>query len=292
MNLQTFRLTLVVTMAVLALAVSVSYGQNDYGIVPLTARDAGTGVGTVTFGVHINGTYCKDDTLSGGFVEEELPPKPPTGVFDFRFTEFRSSSSCMGVGQRISLQEVVKLDTFKIEFQPSDAGYPFTFSWGAASAWIATDWVTLRIQDAFGGLVHNVDMKVDTQLVVTNTAVTVLNIIGTSNAAGTLDVDRDGDLTPQRFDLQQNYPNPFNPSTTIKFAVEKTAFADVAVYNVIGQKVKTLAAEVLTPGFYTTTWNGTDDNGQSVTTGVYFVRMVATGNNAEFSALRKLLLLK
>ncbi len=239
-----------------------------------------------------NSVKRKSKTLSGGFIEEELPPKPPTGVFDFRFTEFRSSSSCMGVGQRFSLQEVAKLDTFKIEFQPSDGGYPFTFSWGSASAWIATDWVTLRIQDAFGGFLHNVDMKADTQLVVTNSAVTVLNIIGTSNAAGTLEVDRDGDLTPQRFDLQQNYPNPFNPSTTIKFAVEKTAFADVAVYNVIGQKVKTLAAEVLTPGFYTTTWNGTDDNGQSVTTGVYFVRMAATGDNADFTALRKLLLLK
>lgn len=289
MNLKTFRLALVVTMAVLAL--SVSYAQNDYGIVPLTARDAGTGVGTVTFGVHLNGTYCNDGTLSGGFVEEELPPKPPTGVFDIRFTEFRSGSTCLGVGQRVSLQEPEKVDTFKIEFQPSDGGYPFTLSWGSASAWIATDWNNLIIQDAFGGFLVNVDMKTDTSVVITNTAITTLNIIGTSNPLP-LEVDRDGNLTPQRFDLQQNYPNPFNPSTTIKFAVEKTAFADVAVYNVIGQKVKTLAAEVLTPGFYTTTWNGTDDNGQSVTTGVYFVRMSAIGDNAEFTALRKLLLLK
>ncbi len=291
MNLH--RLTFVVAVALLALAVSSSFAQNDYGIVPITARDNGTGIATDTFGVHINATYCNDGALSpGGYTEEELPPKPPTGVFDFRFTEHRSSSSCIGVGQRLHLQEPQKLDTFKIEFQPSDGGYPFTFSWGTWAAWIASDWDSLKLQDAFGGFLVNINMKVDTSVVVANSAITTLNIIGRSRAAGTLDVDREGDLVPQRFELEQNYPNPFNPSTTIRFAVEKTAFTDVAVYNVIGQKVKTLAAETMTPGFYTTTWNGTDDNGQSVTTGVYFVRMVATGDNAEFNSLRKLLLLK
>jgi hypothetical protein len=293
MNLQTFRLTLVVAVAVLAIAVSNSFAQNDYGIVPITARDNGTGVGTDTFGVHINATYCNDGALSpGGYFEEELPPKPPTGVFDFRFTDHVPSGPCLGTGQRLHLQQAAKLDTFKVEFQPSDGGYPFTFSWGAAAAWISTDWNSLIIQDAFGGFLYNVNMKVDTSLLVTNSAVTTLNIIGTSNTAGTLNIDREGDLVPEQFDLQQNYPNPFNPSTTIRFAVEKTAFTDVAVYNVIGQRVKTLAAETMTPGFYTTIWNGTDDNGQGVTTGVYFVRMVATGDNAEFSGLRKLLLLK
>lgn len=291
MTLQTLRLTLVVAAAMLVLAVAPASAQNDWGVVQLTARDNGTGSGSVTIGVHLNGTYCNDGTLTGGWLEEELPPKPPTGVFDFRVTEHRSGSSCLGVGQRVQLQEPGKLDTFKIEFQASDAGYPFTFSWGSSAAWVASDWASLILQDAFGGFLVNVNMKTDTQAVVSNGAITTLNVIGQSNALP-LNVDRDGDLLPRRFDLEQNYPNPFNPSTTIRFAIEKTAFADVAVYNVIGQKVKTLAAETLTPGFYTTTWNGTDDNGQSVTTGVYFVRMVATGENAEFNALRKLLLLK
>jgi len=294
MNLH--RLTFVVAVALLALAVSSSFAQNDYGIVPITARDNGTGIATDTFGVHLNATYCKDVALvPGGFTEEELPPKPPTGVFDFRFTDHVSTGPCLGTGQRLHLQQAAKLDTFKIEFQPSDGGYPFTFSWGTWAAWIASDWDSLKIEDPFGAgppFGFRVNMKVDTQLIVTNSAFTSAIIIGRSRAAGTLDVDREGDLVPQQFELEQNYPNPFNPSTTIRFAVEKTAFTDVAVYNVIGQKVKTLAAETMTPGFYTTTWNGTDDNGQGVTTGVYFVRMVATGDNAEFSSLRKLLLLK
>jgi hypothetical protein len=292
MNLRTLRPALVVAIAILALAVTDSFAQNQYGIVPITARDNGTGIATDTFGVHASATYCNDGTLSpGGFTEEELPPKPPTGVFDFRFTDHRSTGACLGTGQRTHFQEAGKLDTFKVEFQPGDGGYPFTFSWGTWADWIASDWSSLIIQDAFGGFLVNVNMKVDTQVVVTNAAITTLNIIGQSNALP-LSVEREGDMVPQRFALEQNYPNPFNPSTTVRFAIEKTAFTEVAVYNVIGQKVKTLAAEVLAPGFYTTTWNSTDDNGQQVTTGVYFLRMVATGENAEFSDLRKLLLLK
>lgn len=287
MNLQTLRLPLVIAILAIGLTASVAVAQIDFYAVPITASDAGAGVGTDTFGVHINATYCIDGALgAGGFNEEELPPKPPTGVFDLRFTEHRVGSSCKGVGQRVDFQEGAKLDTFKLELQASDGGYPFTLTWPSG---LGTDWATLVIQDAFGGFFVNVDMTTNTTVVVTNSAITVLNIIGTSNV---LAVERDGDLIPQRFALQQNYPNPFNPSTTIKFSIEKTAFTDVAVYNVIGQKVKTLAAEVLNPGFYTTTWNGTDDNNQAVTTGVYYVRMVANADNAQFSDLRKLLLMK
>jgi hypothetical protein len=293
MKLQILRLPLIIAVLALGFTASNAIAQIDFRVAAITAHDAGTGVGTDTFGVHINATYCIDGVLSpGGFTEEELPPKPPAGVFDLRFTDHRSSSGCTGPaarggGQRVDLQEDAgKLDTFKIEFQPGDGGYPFTFSWSSA---LGDDWDNLVIQDAFGGFFVNVNMLTDSSVTVTNGAITSLNIIG---AAKVLAVEREGNLVPQRFALEQNYPNPFNPSTTIKFSIEKTAFTDVAVYNVIGQKVKTLAAEVLNPGFYTTTWNGTDDNGQSVTTGVYFVRMVANGDNAQFSDLRKLLLMK
>jgi hypothetical protein len=294
MNLKIVRLTFVIGGILMALAASGSFAQNNYGIVPVAARDAGTGAAVCTLGVHASATYCLDGALTpGDFTEEELPPKPPTGVFDLRFTETRTGTTCIGVGTRVHIQEVAKLDTFKLEIQASDAGYPVTISWGSYMPWIATDWANLVMKDGFGGLLGvNVDMKVDTSVTLTNNLLNVVFIYGTSNAGGTLDVDKEGDLIPQKFELQQNYPNPFNPSTTVKFAIEKTAFADVAVYNVIGQKVKTLAAEVLNPGYYSATWNGTDESGQSVTSGVYFVRMVATGEGTAFSDLRKLLLVK
>ena len=93
--------------------------------------------------------------------------------------------------------------------------------------------------------------------------------------------------------VKQNYPNPFNPSTTIKFSIATTAFADVAVFDVLGRRIATLSSEELKPGYYTTTWNGLDNNGASVSSGVYYVRMAATGEqNVNFSAVQKLLLMK
>jgi hypothetical protein len=289
MKLHTLRLALVFALLGLTIGASALLAQDpDFRIVAITAADAGTGVGTDTFGVHSQATYCNDGAslTLGGFVEEELPPSPPTGVFDFRFVDHRTSGCNLGTGQKLHLQEGGKVDTFKVKFQPGDGGYPFTFTWPAG---LDVDWDALVIKDEFGGFLLDVDMLTNTTAVVSNPAVTSLIIIGSGK---TVDVQREGELIPQRFGLDQNYPNPFNPTTTMKFAVEKTAFTTVAIYNVIGQKVKTLTSGTLTPGFYTATWNGTDDNGQSVTTGVYFARMVANGDNAEFTALRKLLLMK
>jgi hypothetical protein len=289
MNLKMLQIALgIAVLCLMTGTTSVLAQDPDYRIVPITMHDAGTASTIDTFGVHTKATYCNDGLLNpGGFFEEEMPPFPPPPAIGFYFIDSRAAGGCnLGTGQRLHLQESTKIDTFKFQFQPGDGGYPITFSWPAG---LDADWNSLVLQDLFGGFLHNVDMLTATQVVVTNNAITQLVIYGNPKIT---DVRREGENLPQKFELQQNYPNPFNPSTTIKFAIEKTAFASVAVYNVIGQKVRTLASEVLTPGFYTTMWNGTDDNGQPVTTGVYFVRMVATGDNAEFSDLRKLMLVK
>jgi hypothetical protein len=293
MNLMKLWLSLAVAVAAFTLSAGSSFAQNNYAVVPLTARD---NVGTVdkscTFGAHVDATYCLDTLTvnTGLLIETEQPPPPPAEVFDVRFTSIYGIADCFGQGMDINLLPVGVADTFKLVIQSQ--AFPVTISWGEAAAWIATDWANLTMKDGFGGVFVNVNMKTDTSVTITQSLITTVFIVGTSNAGGTLNVDKEGDLIPQKFELQQNYPNPFNPSTTVKFAIEKTAFADVAVYNVIGQKVKTLAAEVLNPGYYSATWNGTDESGQSVTSGVYFVRMVATGEGTAFSDLRKLLLVK
>jgi hypothetical protein len=74
--------------------------------------------------------------------------------------------------------------------------------------------------------------------------------------------------------LSGNYPNPFNPETTILFSVkEKNINTNITVYNLKGQKVKTLINENLTPGSHRVVWNGTDKNGKAVSGGVYFYKM-------------------
>jgi hypothetical protein len=89
--------------------------------------------------------------------------------------------------------------------------------------------------------------------------------------------------------LRQNYPNPFNPSTTITFDIPRTGFTSIVVYNMLGQKVTTLVASVLSPGTYSAQWDARD----AVPTGVYLVRMRVTGSaQADFSAVRKIMFVK
>jgi hypothetical protein len=88
-------------------------------------------------------------------------------------------------------------------------------------------------------------------------------------------VESDGSI-PSDYQLSQNYPNPFNPSTKIQFAIPKNEKVSVIVYDIMGQEVKRLIDhELLNPGKYTVEWNGTDNFGKKVTSGIYFARMTA-----------------
>ncbi|MCE5270257.1 T9SS type A sorting domain-containing protein [bacterium] len=95
---------------------------------------------------------------------------------------------------------------------------------------------------------------------------------------------------PKAFSLAQNSPNPFNPSTTISFAVPEGSNGKVSlkVYDLRGSTVRTLIDEVRTPGAYQVFWDGNDNRGQAVASGVYFYRMQA----GDFVMTRKMVLLR
>ena len=93
---------------------------------------------------------------------------------------------------------------------------------------------------------------------------------------------------PLPFAIRGNYPNPFNPSTTISFTLLSTARADLAVYSISGQKVRTLLSERMTAGTHSTVWDGKDDSGKSVSSGVYLAYFRA-GNHV---SSQKMLLMK
>ncbi len=97
-----------------------------------------------------------------------------------------------------------------------------------------------------------------------------------------------GSGLPTKFALNQNYPNPFNPTTEIKFDLPKRSKVNISIYNVLGQKVKTLLDDEKAAGSYMADWDGTSDGGNSVSSGVYFYRMQA-GN---FQETKKMMLLK
>ena len=96
--------------------------------------------------------------------------------------------------------------------------------------------------------------------------------------------------TPREFALHQNFPNPFNPDTTIKYDLAESADVTLQIYNVLGQVIRTLvASEAQNAGRYQIRWNGMDDRGVSVSSGIYFYQISADG---KFSDVRKLMLLK
>jgi len=76
--------------------------------------------------------------------------------------------------------------------------------------------------------------------------------------------------------LSQNYPNPFNPSTTIQFSLPTQTSVRLDIYNMLGQRVKTLVAdEMLQAGNYDVVWNGTNDQNITVPSGMYIYRITA-----------------
>jgi aminopeptidase N len=80
---------------------------------------------------------------------------------------------------------------------------------------------------------------------------------------------------PERFELDQNYPNPFNASTRIAFRLPQAAPVELQIFNVAGQQVRTLANENYQAGRHVLLWDGHDDHGQQVASGIYFCRLRA-----------------
>ena len=93
---------------------------------------------------------------------------------------------------------------------------------------------------------------------------------------------------PAEFKLLQSYPNPFNPETTIEFQISRPSFVTLKIYNISGQEIKTLVNESKSAGYYSIKWDGTNDNGLKVNSGV-FIYMIKAGI---FSDVKKMILLK
>jgi hypothetical protein len=101
-------------------------------------------------------------------------------------------------------------------------------------------------------------------------------------------VEQDNAEIPKEFALYQNYPNPFNPATEIKFDIPKESHVKIVIYDITGKEVKTLVDEVVKPGAYRILWDGTDNSGNKVTSGIYFYRMIA----GSYVSVKKMVLIK
>ncbi|MFH2035684.1 MAG: T9SS type A sorting domain-containing protein, partial [Candidatus Zixiibacteriota bacterium] len=123
----------------------------------------------------------------------------------------------------------------------------------------------------------------------------IVNSIGGNNVISIDVASYDGNtmksqlnVLPDNFELGQNYPNPFNPTTVINFALPQVSDVNIEVYNILGRKVVTLIDERMDAGYHSVNWNGTNSQGVSVASGVYFYRLTA----GEFTQSKKMVLLK
>ena len=97
-----------------------------------------------------------------------------------------------------------------------------------------------------------------------------------------------GIALPTECALHNNYPNPFNPVTNITYDIASATDVTLEIYNVMGQRVRTLAQGSHEPGRYRVMWNATNDYGQSLSSGMYIYRIQA----GDFVSVKKLILMK
>jgi hypothetical protein len=109
------------------------------------------------------------------------------------------------------------------------------------------------------------------------------------NLIDPLSLSKDDEHIIEDFALFPNYPNPFNPVTVIPYQVSERSCISISVFNTLGERVKMLVdGESQTPGKYQVTWDGTNDQGQPVSSGIYFYRMEA----GQFKITRKMIYIR
>ncbi|MBE9509439.1 MAG: T9SS type A sorting domain-containing protein, partial [Bacteroidetes bacterium] len=100
-------------------------------------------------------------------------------------------------------------------------------------------------------------------------------------------------LKPTEYSLSQNYPNPFNPATTIAYSLASNSKVELTIYNLLGQKVRALVSGVQPMGVYKMNWDGKNDNGRNVVSGIYIYQIKMKGKDNKLRMMtKKMLLLK
>ncbi len=192
----------------------------------------------------------------------EMPPPPPPGEFDARFTS-----------QRLA------------ELYPNQLKAPVTFALQLTSAAypISVEWSITDHDPNRSFSIASDDKNAKSYVMAAQGSAVIKSA---KDNLLTLTVNNSG--LPKQFALSQNYPNPFNPTTKFTFAVPQLAHVEIVVYDILGRKVKTLLSEDKGPGYYEVEWTGVSEANTSVASGVYFVRM----NSDRFNAVRKIMMMK
>ncbi len=147
----------------------------------------------------------------------------------------------------------------------------------ASKAWYANDVLNTTTQEISPASFTKLNVNVapyQTQII----------ILGNSPLTGV----KEETQQPLSYNLLQNYPNPFNPSTTITYEIARPEKIRLAVYDILGRQITTLVDQSQQPGIYKVVWDGKNNSGQSVSSGIYFYRL----QTSDFTDVKKMILLK
>ncbi len=177
-----------------------------------------------------------DESNNASYKDQlELPPSPPLGIFDLRFSSNKS----------IAVADKMHGNDYPIIV--SSAHYPITIRWGNNT----TD-VTAAI------VINNKELALTSSGEATISDPTLLALRLSSTASG----------VPEVFALKQNFPNPFNPATRISYSIQRKQNITLKIFDLLGREIATLVDQQQTPGLYEITWDA-----GACESGVYFYRL-------------------
>jgi len=245
--------------------------------IPLIISDGGVnGTDTIYFGVDPIATDSIDTILG----EYQLPPTPPSGIFDCRFIG-SDIIPPIPIGQGLN-----KDYRQGNEYYAGSKLHEIKFQKGNGNLinihWILPNGVTGRLFDLFGGVIINDTMYGNSSINITNNAINKL-FMRVNYASGSIGIKSISQIIPDNFILYQNYPNPFNPTTKIRFSLPENSFAILIVYDMLGREVEKLVNEQLGAGTYEAEWNA-----GKFSSGVYFYKLITN----EFVETKRMILMK
>jgi hypothetical protein len=193
----------------------------------------------------------------------ELPPTPPSEVFDARF----------GSGRFVETYSTEKGKSSEYIINIQSSTYPVSLQYDI----VVAGKTVIASEMSDGKSITNTILNGRGVIRITNPSVSSIKVKVV-----------DGVDIPKNFALSQNYPNPFNPVTRFSVDIAKNENVEITVFDILGHKITTLLSGQQEAGSKSIEWDGKDSHGVSSPSGMYFVRMTA----GDFSEVRKIMLLK
>lgn len=249
--------------------------QTPFLGVTLTITDDVGGSQELTFGLDSNATDGLDTALG----ENELPPLPPTGIFEARFIGDDVDNPALGLGTYTDYRQgganFSGTSAHEIIYQAGNGGTQITLNWAFPEG------VTAQLEDLLGGVVVKQAMSGSGSYTVTNLAINKLKMtVSFDNVTSVAGFDNP---LPGSFRLLHNYPNPFNPATTISYSLPKDSHVKLTIFDILGREVAVLVDDVKSAGNHNLRFDASH-----LPSGLYFYRVAA----GAFRETHRMLLLK